>query len=324
MADVVEGDGSLGADERNLVLEAGYDDLFAGDGFLTEGNEPTVGPEARDGVFVSRSLLESLLAVRIAGGGNEGEIEELLAGVLLSISGGFHNGLVTADDVEERFGDESGIANHEHVSDKLTAHGSEALGVGGVCGEVLDFPGVDLGVVEFFGGLVVFPKGCVDARELSFFPSFMPSGPGSHLELIEGVRCAPGVWSKVADVFVATGCEATSEAVDLIEAVAEEKGVSVFGGFLAIGAEEGAALHVGVVFEASKGEEGRGEIDEGDDFITDAAVFESAEVLPFFGDVEGHWDADSGVVEVALAAWGRAAVVAVVENDGVISEAVLL
>ena len=47
-------------------------------------------------------------------------------------------------------------------------------------------------------------------------------------------------------------------------------------------------------------------------------------MLPLFRDVDDHGDAHAGVVKVALAAWSRAAVVAVVENDGVISEAVFL
>ena len=164
----------------------------------------------------------------------------------------------------------------------------------------------------------------MDAGDCSFFPSFMPSGPGGHLELIEGVGCGPGVRSEMAHVLVAASGDATAEAVDLIEAVGEEKGVGFLTGFFAIRSHEGTALHLRVVLESDKREGGRRKINEGNNFIADGAVFKGAELLPFFRDMDDHRDANAGVVEVALAARSRTTVVSIVENNGVIGEAVLL
>ena len=54
MTDVMEGDGRLSANEGNWIAKASDDHLFTRGCFLAKGNEPTVGPETREGAFVLR------------------------------------------------------------------------------------------------------------------------------------------------------------------------------------------------------------------------------------------------------------------------------
>ena len=98
------------------------------------------------------------MAIRVARGGQEGDGEEIPTFGLGNVGDGFHNGFVTADSIEERFRDEAGVADLEHVLKEFATHRGEEPFLGGISSKVLDFPGISLGIEKFFAGLVVFPK----------------------------------------------------------------------------------------------------------------------------------------------------------------------
>lgn len=75
-------------------------------------------------------------------------------------------------------------------------------------------------------------------------------------------------------------------------------------------------------FDSGEVEDGCGEVDELDHALDPGAGLGGGEVLPVFGNVNDHGNLKAIVVGVALAAGEDAAVVAVVEDEGVIEEAV--
>lgn len=224
--------------------------------------------------------------------------------------------------IEERFGDDAGVFGAGHLFFQSSAHFGDASLMGWVLGEVVNFPRVVFGIVKFFVRLVAFPKFGVVFAECSLLPCTMPSLPGRLRHLVEGEGRSPEVRSEVADVFVAAVGETTTESGEFVKAIGEKVGVVLSRGIGSVFAEDGSTLHVWIWRAAGEGEKGGGKVDEADDFVGFFIKGGRGEVGPFFGDVDDHGDADAGVVEISFSTRSGAAVVTVVEDDGVFGEAV--
>ena len=96
----------------------------------------------------------------------------------------------------------------------------------------------------------------------------------------------------------------------------------IFGRVDAVFPKEGAALHLGIVFQPGEREHGGSEINEGDNLIAGFPGGKGGESLPLLGNVNDHGNTDAAVVEVSFPPGSGAAVITIVKNEGVVSEAV--
>ena len=86
----------------------------------------------------------------------------------------------------------------------------------------------------------------------------------------------------------------------------------------------GLAIHRLGRLQAGEVEQGGAEVDEADEAVDAGAELAIEEVFAIFGDADGERDVEAALVDVAFAAGEHAAVVAEVEDEGVLQEAVLL
>jgi len=184
-----------------------------------------------------------------------------------------------------------------------------------VLGEVMDFVGIVLEVVEFFGGAEGSGEAGLGGGEFSAGVEDFDEGPGGILALLVEVGVQVGqVGEEIADVFVAVATDTADAVVGFVAAVSG--GEDVFS-FLGIGAPEDMALEMGGRIDADHFQAGGGEVDHADEVIDDGGGFEAA------GPADDEGDVDTAFVEELLAADVGAAVVAEEENDGVVGESVV-
>ena len=192
--------------------------------------------------------------------------------------------------------------------------------MGRIGGEVVDFPWIGGEVVELFRGAGRFPEGLVDAGQLAVLPGLLESTPAGLAELVEGIGGGGEIGVEIADVFPFSIGEAAAQAVEFVEAVGVEEFHLIGGWFHAFRPEERASLHLRGGVDPGEGKDGGRKIDEGDRLGRTLAGLERGEVAEFFRDADDHGDSHARLLEVAFAARKHAAMVRVVENDGVVRE----
>ena len=189
-------------------------------------------------------------------------------------------------------------------------------------GEVVDFVGIGLQIVEFLASLCV-PKDVLGRRQFAFVVELFPHPRRRCLEHVIDVLSVNFVRHVIAEVNVATVGDAAHEVVALVHASAEtvDERLRRFEEF----AEERVALHPVRRLDAGEAQHGGREIHEAHEAVgfTAGFVFGRMEVLELVRDVNDERDLQSGIVGPAFAARHAGTVVGVVEDNRIICQAIV-
>lgn len=218
--------------------------------------------------------------------------------------------------VHLRFGDDAFVVDLVHPIFDGRAHGEEAVVLRGIRSEIVDFVGVGVEIVQFFGR---FGGGEEEGGGAGKFAFSIEPSPFLHDGGVFHVLVDLGIGEIGAEVFGVTVLAVAGGALHVdgfVHAIAGGEDVFRFG--LGAWAEDDAALHLRRDFGAGQGDEGRAEVHESDEVGADGTSLEMA------GPADEEGDTEAGVIGPALAAREAAAVVAPEEDDGIVGEAVSL
>ena len=185
--------------------------------------------------------------------------------------------------------------------------------MGGVAGEILDFPGVALGIEEFFRGAVGIEVEGLERRQLALgldAPEFVHRLTDFLVGHLAGLIDAGCLVAHVAEAVVAHGAH-------LVEALIHEvaEGVGVFRR-VGRGRQEAMSVIFGRDGDAGERQRRRGEVDPAGEVLADRARGDLT------GPADDERDAGARVLHRTLVARHAAAVVAGQDDDGVLFEVV--
>ena len=218
------------------------------------------------------------------------------------------------------FRQQAGITDLEREVLLSRTHLGEGFGVFRLGREVVDFIGIALQVVEFFGGLGFLPEDGLLRRELAFIEKLLPNSRAGCFKLVADVLRLREMRHVVPQVRIVAVGDAAHAVIALIHATTEAIDEGLRRCLIQPG--ESVALHPLRRLNADDAEQGGREIDEAHEAVRLHAgtVFLGREVFPVGWEINDHRHLQAGVARPALVARHAAAVIGIVENDGVSRE----
>ena len=215
------------------------------------------------------------------------------------------------------FCDHAGIADFQCEVFLRGAHLGECFSVLGLGGEVVNFIGVALQVVEFFRVFRHLPEDRLLGRELASVVELSPHARAGCFKLVGDMLALREVRHVIAEIDEAAIGDAAHTVVAFVHAATEAIDEGLRFGLEFAG--EGVALHPLWRLHADDAEQRGREIDKADEAVRlhACAIFLRREVLPLGREIDDHGHLQAGVAGPALVARHAAAVIGVVEDDRV-------
>ena len=220
------------------------------------------------------------------------------------------------------FRDEAGVPRGEDFRPQRGAQPGDGRGVLRFRDAVAQFERIIGQAIKLLGGFRL-PVGGLDFVAAAGQKLRVPgTHAGQDLERI-GIVLTPGAMRRVIPYVAEPAVtDRADRVVPLVHAAAEQEHVLARRGLLF--AEERAAFVMAGNRYAAQAEHRGGQVHKADQVVYPRARLGRCEVRPLLGEPDDQRHARPGIMEIALAARQRAAVVAVGEHDGVVGESLVL